>query len=166
MRTWLINIWDHLRESFWFVPSILAGAAIILAFAAPEIDAFFAPFISDHVSWLTTSNDTARTLLGSIASATLTIVGVVISVAMVTLSITASQFGSRLLRNFMYDAVTQMALGACAATSLYCLLVLRLLYTGSAEGAVPHLSVGIALVFAVISFALIVYYLHHVALSI
>ena len=43
---------------------------------------------------------------------------------LIALSLTSSQFGPRLLLNFMSDATTQMVLGTFVSTLLYCLLIL------------------------------------------
>jgi uncharacterized membrane protein len=51
-----------------------------------------------------------------------TIVGLVFSLTLVTLSLASSQFGPRLLRNFIRDRVTQLVLGTFVAAFIYCLL--------------------------------------------
>jgi uncharacterized membrane protein len=34
----LLNYWERLRSSFWFLPSIMATAAVILAFGLVALD--------------------------------------------------------------------------------------------------------------------------------
>lgn len=55
----------------------------------------------------------------------ITTAGVVFSITIVVLSLTSSQFGPRLLGNFMRDTGTQALLGTFIATFIYCLLFRR-----------------------------------------
>lgn len=55
----------------------------------------------------------------------ITVAGLTFSITMLTLQLASSQFGPRLLRNFMRDRGNQVVLGTFIATFAYCLLVLR-----------------------------------------
>lgn len=96
----------------------------------------------------------------------ITIAGVVFSLTLVALSLASSQFGPRLLRNFMRDTTNQLVLGTFIATFLYCLLVLRTIRREDAGGFVPHLSVTLGVVFALASLWVLIYFIHHVSVSI
>lgn|GEM_PF-2278708 len=48
--------------------------------------------------------------------------------------------------------------------SLYCFLVLR--HVGFSQTEVPHLSVSLGIVFAVLNFGVLIYFVHHVAIAI
>jgi len=85
---------------------------------------------------------------------------------LVALSLTSSQFGPRLLRNFMRDRTNQVVLGTFVATFLYCLLVLRTIRRADESAFVPHLSVTVGVLMAVASLAVLIYFVHHVAMSI
>jgi uncharacterized membrane protein len=85
---------------------------------------------------------------------------------LVTLSLASRQFGPRLLRNFMRDKANQMVLGVFVATFLFCILVLRAVRRADESLFVPQLSVAIGVVLAVASLAVLIYFIHHVAMSI
>jgi len=68
------------------------------------------------------------------------------------------------MRTYMQDPVTQFAIGAFVAPSLYCFLILRNL--GHSNGEVPHLSVSIGILFTIVNFGVLIYFVHHVALAI
>jgi uncharacterized membrane protein len=51
--------------------------------------------------------DAARQLLTSIAASVITVVGIVFSITIVTLTLASTQFGPRMLRNFIRDRGTQ-----------------------------------------------------------
>jgi uncharacterized membrane protein len=66
----------------------------------------------------------AKTLLSTVAGSVVTVAGVVFSITMPAPTQASSQFGPRLLRNFMRDTGNQVVLG----TFLYCLPVLRTIH--------------------------------------
>ncbi len=163
MQVWLINLWDSFRTSLWFIPSLLIAIAVILGFMLPEVDSTISSELPD---WLKTSGSTARSILGALSSAMLATAGVVFSATVVTLSITASQLGPRLLRNFMGQPIAQLTLGCCLATCVYSLLLMRKVDDYDGELFVPHLSVIIAMAMALVTLCIVVYFIHYVAQSV
>ena len=109
----------------------------------------------------------ARAVLSTIAASMITTAGVVFSITIVALTLASSQFGPRLLRNFIRDRGNQIVLGTFIATFVYCLLVLRTVVSPS-DGVpfVPHLSVTIGVGLAVTSLAVLIYFIHHIAVTI
>jgi uncharacterized membrane protein len=85
---------------------------------------------------------------------------------MLTLQLASSQFGPRVLRNFMRDRSNQIVLGTFIATFLYCLLVLRTVRGTENSSFVPHLSVAFGALLAIASVAVLIYFIHHIATSI
>lgn len=158
--------WDRLRSSFWFLPSLMAAAAAALAFATVVVDgAVTDPWLQARGWAYTGGPEGASLLLGTIAGSMITIAGVVFSLTLVALSLTSSQFGPRLLRNFMSDTSTQLVLGTFVATFLYCLLVLRTIRHGG-DAFVPHLSISVGVLFALVSVGVLIYFIHHISVSI
>jgi uncharacterized membrane protein len=81
----------------------------------------------------------------------------------VALQLASSNFGPRLLRNFMQDTGNQIVLGTFIATFIYCLLVLRTIH-GEGDGYsffVPQLSVTVGTVLAIASMGVLIYFIHH-----
>jgi uncharacterized membrane protein len=107
----------------------------------------------------------ARELLAAIAASMITVAGVSFSVMIVALTLASQQFGPRLLRNFMRDSGNQIVLGTFIATFTYCLIVLRTIRGGESE-FVPHVSVTLAIFFALASLGVLIYFIHHAAVSI
>lgn len=165
---WLhgLRAWDTLRTSFWFLPSLMLAAAAVLSLITLAIDdAVDAPLGSFW--WVDISSpEEARALLIMIAGAVLGVAGVTFSITIVTLTLAASQFGNRLLRNFLRDRGNQAALGTFVSTFLYCVLVLPAIdATPGAPGA-PQISVAVATLLALVSTVVFVLFIHHVASSI
>ena len=95
-----------------------------------------------------------------------TIAGVVFSMTLVALTLASAQFGPRLLRNFMSDTINQFVLGTFIATFIYSLLVMRTIRREDEVAFVPHFSVTLAVVLALVSMAVLIYFIHHVSVSI
>jgi uncharacterized membrane protein len=167
MRTQLLKYWDRLRSSFWFIPALLAAAAIVLALASVEFDRTVADRWLGRLGWVYSGGaEGAAAVLETIAGSMMTIAGVVFSMTLVALTLASSQFGPRLLRNFMRDTSNQVVLGTFVATFLYALLVLRTIRRGEEDLFIPQLSVTIALALALAAIGVLIYFIHHVSVSI
>ncbi len=167
MRVQVFRTWERVRSSFWFLPAVMAGGAMVLAFATVALDTVVTDWLT--LGWgltFTGGAEGASALLGAIAGSMITIAGVVFSMTLVALSLASSQLGPRLLHSFMRDTTTQMVLGTFVATFLYCLLVLRTVRRAEEIVFVPHLSVALGVLLAVVSVGVLIYFIHHVSVSI
>ena len=118
MRTQLLKYWHQIRTSFWFLPSLMAAGAVGLAFATVALDESLTDKWRQTLGWTFTSQaEGASAVLQTIAGSMITIAGVVFSLTLVALSLASSQFGPRLLRNFMRDTANQLAEIAVRALS-------------------------------------------------
>ena len=108
----------------------------------------------------------ASLLLGTVAGSMIAIAGTGFSMTLVAMSLASSQLGPRLLRNFMRDTANQVVLGTFVATFVYCLLVLLTIRRADEVAFVPHLSVSIAVLLAMLSIGVLIYFIHHVSVSI
>jgi uncharacterized membrane protein len=165
------QIWRDLRGSLWFVPSLLVVGSALLAFLMVALDRAIGTKAAVALPLLFDAGpEGARELLGVIASSLLTVAGVAFSFAVVVFSFASTQFSPRTLRNFMEDKTNQTVLGTLSGGFVYCLLVLRTVrLEGSSfvnEAFVPTFSVSVAVVLALISIGLFVFFLHHTAESI
>lgn len=163
MKTYLLNLWDSARTSYWLVPSLFAAMALIVSFAMPLVDETLITSGVALPEWVETTTDTARSTLSAMAGAMIAVTGTVFSITIVVLSLTSQQFGPRLLRRFMYDVTTQITLGVFLSTGFYCLLLLRVVERGTDSMHVPHLSIFIAVALAVLSMMMLIIFIHHIA---
>lgn len=167
MRAQLLKYWERLRSSFWFLPSLMAALAVGLSFATVALDQTVTQKWLRSLDWVYNGGaEGASAVLQTIAGSMITIAGVVFSLTLVALSLASSQFGPRILRNFMRDTTNQLVLGTFIATFLYCLLVLRTIRREDGGVFVPHLSVTLGVVFALVSLWVLIYFIHHVSVSI
>jgi uncharacterized membrane protein len=160
----LLNLWDTARTGFWFVPGVMTAIAVLMGFVMPIIDSHFKA--SEYTPWLTTTPAAAGRTLSAFGGATATARGVVFSTTIVVLSLASQQFGPRLLRTFLADRVTQITLGAFVGTSLYCLLVMRVIREVEGNPVAPDFSVALATLVSVLTLFQLIIFIHHVAVKI
>ena len=179
MRAHLLDLWDTLRSSYWFIPSVMAVLAVVLSFVTTAADGRLGPGWIDQVPWLYANKpDGARTLLSTVAGSMIGVAGVTFSITIASVVYASGQYGPRLLSNFMRDTGNQVTLGTFIATFLYCLLVLRTIRapdegfggenpSGDLVGPfVPHIAIAVGLALALASIAVFIYFIHHVPDSI
>lgn len=169
MRAVLRNLLDDLLSSLWFVPGLMVIGAIGLSVALVEVDRRLLPDLEERVSFVFGGTpDAARDILAVIAGSLITVVAVAFSVTLVVVQQAASQFSPRLLRNFTSDLGNQVVLGTYIATFVYALLVMRQIRVSSdgQDAFVPALALTTGILLAVISLALLVYFIHHTVQSI
>lgn len=174
-KTKLYNLWVTIQTSFWFIPSIMILALFLLSILTLGLDHELGSkgFLhSDQITqksllgkFLTVGPDGARAVLTTIAGSMITVAGVTFSITIVALTLAASQFGPRLLRNFMQDKSTQFVLGAFSSTFVYCLLILRSIHSNYDRYFVPTISVNLSLIFAIINVAVLIFFIHHISVS-
>lgn len=165
-KTYALNIWDILNSSYWFIPSLLAFLSIIFSIILTSIDLHLDQ--NQLPEWIITTTESARASLSTITGAMIAVTGTVFSITIVTLSLTSQQFGPRLLRTFMLDTVTQVTLGVFLSTALYCVLITRVIEKHS-EGLdinTPHIAVTFGVVLMVVSIAMLIFFIHHIAVLI
>ena len=104
----LTTMLDRLRSSFWFVPAIMTAGAVVLAFVMVNVDELVTGRGIVVKGWAYSGGaEGASSVLGTIAGSMITIAGVVFSLTLVALSLTASQLGPRVLSSFMRDRAVQ-----------------------------------------------------------
>lgn len=162
LRARLLSI----RSSYWFIPAIMALLAVLLGALMIWVDVRLGSGWIKGVSWYQQIRaDGAREVLSTIAGSMITVAGVVFSITIVALSYASSQYGPRVLTNFMSDRGNTVTLGTFIATFLYCLMVLRTI-RGGEDSFVPQYAVIGALALAVCSIGVLIYFIHHVPQSI
>lgn len=164
----LQKLWEGIRAGYWFIPSLMAAGATGLAFGMITLDREFGSEIVDKLGWIFSGGpEGARQVLSTVASSMITVAGVTFSITIVALTLASSQFGPRLLNNFMRDTGNQIVLGTFIATYLYCLLILRTIHGAEEIGRfVPNLSITVGVLLGVASLGVLIFFIHHVAVSI
>lgn len=160
------QLWRSFSASYWLLPSLMVVLAIILGAVMIWLDSGPASGALDGIGWYQKSKpEGAREVLSAIAASMITVAGVVFSITIVAISFAANQYGPRILTNFMSDRGNQVTLGTFIATFVYAIVVLRTIYGGD-DDFVPQLAVLVAMILALCSIMVLIYFIHHVPESI
>jgi uncharacterized membrane protein len=169
------RIRDHsirVRASYWFLPSLMTVGALCLALGLVGVDRAVPDWAAGLPFVVASQPEGARGLLAAVAGSMITVAGVTFSMMLVMLSFASAQLGTRLVPRFLRDRGNQIVLGMFIATFIYCLIVLRTVRSpaesempGAETAFVPHLAILVAVVLALLSVAVLIYFLHHVPSS-
>lgn len=170
MNARFIKLWQDLQASYYFIPSIMAIGAVLLAFVTTQIDKSFDANSLRNLGWFYSNTaDGARSILSTIAGSMMTVAAVTFSITMVAVTSAAGLYGPRLVGNFMSDKSNQFTLGSFTATFIYCLLILRTTRTGDSQDIenavaefVPNVSLLVALILSLLSVGVLIFFVHHI----
>jgi uncharacterized membrane protein len=109
---------------------------------------------------LTGSPSSVQTILSTIATSTVTLGSLVLTVTTVAVQLAMGQFSPRIVAALLNDRWSQLAIGLFGATFVYALLVLREV-DDQAGGVVPGLSVVVAVVLMLASIAGLFLFVQH-----
>jgi len=163
----LLFWWSKLKSTFWFVPVLIIAFGIALALWLVYLDSTSA--VNPQGGWkylFPSSPDAAKGILSIIAGAMIGVAGTVFSITLVALTLASSQFGPRLIKNFMFDRINQVVLGTYVSLYIYCLIVLNAVKDTDQFEFVPIISVFFALVMTIANIVLLIIFINHVANSI
>jgi len=141
---------EKFRSSLFGVPVLWLVGAIVGSRLGVWLDGSVPA--EDIPSFMDTTEDSARAILGAVSSGTIAAASVVFSLTLVAIQTSSSVYSSRVLRNFLRDRFQQHMIGIVIATFLYSLLVLREVRSpveGNADAYLPQISVFLAVIFAV-----------------
>ncbi len=141
--------------------------AVLLGFATLWLDLRLSEDDVRFPVLLSSTVDSARAVLATVAGATITFAAIVFSIALLMLQQTTSQYSSRVLAWFYRDAFTKRVMGIAAGTFAYCLVVLRSVRRPIEGGTavIPTVSVLVAVVLGIVAVLTILAFINHVAHS-
>jgi len=157
---------ERLQSSLWFVPSVMVVGAMALSLVTTTLDDMLEarPFTE---LIFTGGPDSARSILQTVAGSVITFTALVFSITIVALQLSSQQFSPRVLRTFLRDTQSKVALGMFISTFIYCLMVLRVISAAEDRGVtLPSISMMVLLVLVLASVAMFVSYISHMAHSI
>ena len=174
LRERVNGVYSTLMSTFWFVPTvivlIMTGAAAGFLNMDQHLNA--RDLVTTFPFLYTGGVQSTRSILSSIGSSMITVAGTTFSITIAALTLASSNFGPRLLRNFMNDRGNQVVLGVFVATFWYCLLIQRAvrdikdLPDIESVRVVPHISTTFALALAAVNIGVLIYFIHHITSSI
>lgn len=163
----ILFFFNELKATFWFIPVLIILISILLAIGLVFLDQEVT--LSQNGLgrfFFVNSADSGRSILSTISGAMIGVAGTVFSVTLVALTLASSQFGPRLIKNFMYVRLNQVVLGSYVSTYLYCLFVLNSIKESDEYTFIPMLSILFAIIAAVVNIILLIVFIHQIATSI
>ena len=162
----ILFFWKDLGATFWFLPALIISFSILLSISLVYLDSLIT-ISQDSLGrfFFVNSSDSARSILSTISGAMMGVAGTVFSITLVALTLASSQFGPRLIKNFMYVRLNQVVLGAYISTYLYCLLVLNAVQDGDEYTFIPSISILVAIIAAITNILLLIIFIHQIAIS-
>ena len=154
--------WDRLWEPFWALPATIAVSSVALGLLLPILD----QSVGEPWPWVFEGGiEGARSVLGTIAGAMISVTGLVFSITMVVLQLASSQYSPRVLGAFLDSRISQSTLGVFTGSFIYALTVLRKVGGGS-DDRVPQISVTVAYVYVLVAVAMFLAFIHHITTSV
>ncbi len=158
---------EALRTNLWLVPTVEIALAVVLFAGTYLLDrAAYSGSLHLPSFVISGSADAARQILTATAAAVITVVTLVFSITIVTLTLASTQFGPRMLRNFIRDWITQATLGSFVATFVFAILALISIAPAGHGEFVPHLSITVTMALVVLDVLVLVVFIDHIAKSI
>ncbi|MFI9824310.1 DUF2254 domain-containing protein [Streptomyces sp. NPDC052013] len=120
---------EHLRDTFWFAPTVAMVLVFVVWLGAQELDAAIVQALRDDGDLDTLSDllrfaDDAKAVVSAVGSAMMTFIGVVFSISLVALQMASGQFTPRVVRIFVRSRITKATFAVFLATFVLSLLVL------------------------------------------
>lgn len=155
----LARLLDAAQERLWVWPVLAGALAVVAAQLLVRADR---ALDQDEaaLTWAFSGDaDAARDVLTTIATATMTVLGVTLSITLAVFALTAQGYSPRVLRRFLRDRLVRAVVAAFIATFVFALFALRLVR----EDEVPGVTVNVAVVLTVVALGLLVAFFHHMA---
>ena len=157
---------ERLRASLFFVPMVAVVIAAVLGFASLALDRHADTTLSDLPLGFTSTVESARTLLGVIAGATISFAGIAFSVSLLIIQLTSSQYSPRAVHTLFRDSFNKRVMALVVGTFTYCVVVLRSVRSAldaGGEPVIPNISVAVAVVLGIATILAIVAFINHSA---
>src|ERR1700722_13093981 len=155
---------EALRTNLWLIPVVETIAVVVLFVVTYTVDRSAYDGRIQFPPWVISGTaDVARVLLATVAAAIITVIGIVFSITIVALTLASTQFGPRMLRNFVRDPGTQLSLGTFVASFCYAMIALVSVGGGPHGDFVPHLSITVTFMLTLADVAVLIFFLNHIA---
>lgn len=156
--------WKRIETSLSLAPTVATLAAIALATVLPLVDQEIA---QDRHAWFLFDGgaESARELLSTIASSMISLTALVFSITVLVLQLASGQFSPRVIRTFLQEPATKIAMAVFVGTFVYALVVLTKVRAAPME-FVPALAVWFAFVLILASVGVFIHYIDRMANSV
>ncbi|MFD1029883.1 DUF2254 domain-containing protein [Metaplanococcus flavidus] len=154
-----------IKEKLWVTPAVYSIIAVVLSILFFYVDLHWIDELSEYIpSILLTNVDLAKTIMGSLSGALLTMTTFTFSTILVVLTMYSSQFSPRTLKNFVHDRLTWRVLGVFLGGFIY--NTLSLLFMRAHLYSHDVISTFVGIVIAFFCLATFAYFIHHISTTV
>ena len=168
MNLRISSLFERLRSSLFFVPMFAVILAAVLGVAGLAVDRRVDATLAGLPAGFTSTVESARTVLGVIAGATISFAGIAFSVSLLIIQLASSQYSPRVVHTLFRDPFNKRVMALVVGTFTYCVVVLRSVRSALDPGGdpvIPNISVAIAVVLGIATILAIVGFINHSAHS-
>jgi len=165
VRLRLSALAERLRASLFFVPMVAVVVAVLAGFVTLAVDRH----LDDQTQLplgLTSTVASARTVLSTIAGATISFAGIAFSVSLLIIQLASSQYSPRVVHTLFRDPFNKRVMALVVGTFTYCVIVLRSVRSpleDDGRAVIPNLSVAVAVLLGIVTILAIVAFINHSA---
>jgi uncharacterized membrane protein len=155
---------DRLRSSLFVEPMLFVLGAVALGAGTIWLDERISSQRADLPLGIASTVESARSVLSTVAGATITVAGIAFSVALLVVQLASSQYSPRVVQGLFRDPFNKRVMGVVVGTFTYCLVVLRSVRSALEDGGdpvVPNVSVALAVLLGIASVLAIVAFINH-----
>ena len=167
IRLSLSSLAERLRASLFFIPMIAVVGAVLLGLGGIALDEYVNERATGGLPFgLTSTVESARALLSTIAGATIAFAGIAFSVSLLIIQLASSQYSPRVVHTMFRDPFNKRVMALVVGTFTYCVMVLRSVRSPLEEGGdpvIPNLSVMVAVVLGIATILAVVASINHSA---
>ncbi len=158
--------WLNLNASLWFLPVLMVLVFLVLAYALVHVDPAISHALERKYPLVFGAGaEAARSMLAALSTSMITVAALIFTLTLTTLAQVSSQYSPRVIWTFMRDRGNQLVLGSFVGIFAYCLVVLRTIRGTGREDFLPSVAIAFALVLALMSIGVLIYFIHHIASS-
>ncbi|MGD9753515.1 MAG: DUF2254 domain-containing protein [Acidimicrobiia bacterium] len=164
MKVRFLALADRVRASLFVLPTVCVLAAAGLALGSIHLDRRLGDESARLPLGFSSTVDSARAVLSTVAGATITVAGIAFSIALLVIQLASSQYSPRVVHGLFRDPFNKRVMGVVVGTFAYCLVVLRAVRSALEDGGdpvVPNVSVAIAVLLGLASILAIVGFINH-----
>ncbi len=166
VRIAISGLIGRLRTSLFVFPMLCIAGAVGLGEAVVAFDRRLGQGIGDLPLSFTSTVESARAVVSTIAGATITVAGIAFSISILMFQLASSQYSPRVIHGLFRDPFNKRVMGLVAGIFTYCLIVLRSIRSAiddNGEAVIPNVSVALAVVLGITALLAIVAFINHSA---
>ena len=166
-KLWVSSKWDDIQASLFFEPCLGVLLAVGVALGCIYLDKEYWNNEDNQIpSVLLTTVDSARSILGTIAGATISISGTAFSISLLVFQMASTTYSPRITHTLFRDPFNRRVMAFNVAVFTYCLVVLRSVRLADDNIIiVPNISVALAVLLGIGAVLSIVAFIDHSAHS-